>query len=104
MAGKAQKTQQELERTMIKLQKAAEALKTLEVKRKQLMEQTRIERLCSRGEILEGSLGSLSTISTSSSKQSRMRLTACCTVSAGSMRMFTVACASLGSTFAVGDP
>ena len=56
MAGKAQKTQQELERTMIKLQKAAEALKTLEVKRKQLMEQTRIERLCSRGEILEGFL------------------------------------------------
>lgn len=56
MAGKAKKAQQELERTLIKLQKAIEATKALEAKRKQLMEQARIERLCSRGEILESFL------------------------------------------------
>ena len=56
MAGKEKKAQQELERTLIKLQKATEATKALEAKKKQIMEQARIERLCSRGEILEAFL------------------------------------------------
>ena len=56
MTGNYEKTLQQLEQADAKLQRAIEKKKELEARKKMLLERSEIERLCSRGTILESFL------------------------------------------------